>query len=82
LIDILHSIAVTAGTPNRGHSALIFPAEFRHAHGGINDGCIDQQFVTADRTAIEVLLWRWPEGDIQAFLRERLVALATHTSLS
>src|SRR5882724_4907269 len=43
---------------------------------------IDQHLFTADRTAIEVFLRRWPEGVVRGFWRDRLVALATHTFLS
>ena len=80
--DVHHGLAVTPRTPNCGHPAGVFPAEFRHTNGRINDGFIDQEFCTTDRTALEVLLRRWPEGDIQAFLWDRLVTLATHTFLS
>ena len=80
--DVFHGLAVASRAPNRRHAPLIVPPEFSRANGHINDGFIDQHLFMADRTAIEVFLRRRAEGFVQAFLRERLVALATHTFLS
>jgi hypothetical protein len=80
LIDVLHGLAIASWTPNRGHTACIFTAEFGRADGHINDGFIDQHLFTADRAAIEIFLRRRAKGSVQVFWRDRLVALATHIS--
>jgi hypothetical protein len=69
-------------TPHHGHAASIFPAQFGRTDSDINDGFIDQHLFTAHRAAIEIFLrWR-AKGFVQPLLWERLVVLATHTSLS
>ena len=48
----------------------------------IHEAIIDQHLFTADRAAIEIFLRRRAKRFVQGFRRDRLVALATHTSLS
>jgi hypothetical protein len=40
LSDVLHSLTVVSWNPQRGYPACIFPVEFGHANGAINDGFI------------------------------------------
>src|SRR5262249_62278275 len=83
LIDIFHRVAITAWASHLGHKPrVVFPLECGHTNAHINDGCIDAHLFSADRTTIEVLLRRRPEGLVYPLRRGRLVFLATHTSLS
>src|SRR5262249_3024250 len=82
LLDVFHGLAVASGTPQRRHAASIFPTKFRRTDSHINDRFIDQHLFTADRATIEVFLRRRAKGFVQPLLWERLVGLATHTSLS
>ena len=82
MLDVYHGLAVASWTPHHGHAASIFPAKFGRTDSDINDGFIDQHLCTAHRAAIEIFLrWR-ANGFVQPLLWERLVVLATHTSLS
>src|SRR5262249_54431158 len=65
-----------------GHPAGIFLVECGCTDSHINDGFIDQHLFTADQAAIQVFLRRRAKEFVQALVWERLVALATHTSLS
>ena len=68
--------------PHHGHAASIFPAKCGRTDSDINDGFIDQPLFTAHRAALELFLrWR-AKGFVQPRLWERLVGLATQTSLS
>jgi hypothetical protein len=82
LLDVYHGLAVASWTPHHGHAASIFPAKFGRTDSDINDGFIDQHLFTAHRAAIEIFLRWWAKGFVQPLLWERLVVLATHTSLS
>src|SRR5438093_1287674 len=73
---------MASGAPNRRHAPLIVTPECGCANGHINDRLIDQQPFTPDRTAIEIFLWKRAKRFLQGFRPDRLVALATHTSLS
>ena len=82
MLDVFHGFAVASWTPNHGHSTSICPTKFGHTDRHINAGFIDQHLFTAHRAAIEIFLrWR-AKGFVQPLLWERLVVLATHTSLS
>ena len=80
LRDVLHRLTVASWTPQRGHAAGIFSAEFGCTDRHINDGFIDQHLFTAHRAAIKVFLRRRAERLVQGFRWERRVALATHIS--
>src|SRR5215471_14786295 len=82
LLDVYHDLAVASWTPQRGHAAGIFSAEFGCTDCHINDGFIDQHLFTAHRAAIAIFLRRRAERFVQGFRWERLVALATYTFLS
>jgi hypothetical protein len=82
LRDVLHRLTVASWTPQRGHAAGIFSAEFGCTNRHINDGFIDQHLFTANWAAIQVFLRRWAERFVQGFRRDRLVVLATHISPS
>jgi hypothetical protein len=81
LINIDHGLAITAGTPNRGHTTLIFPSKLEHPDGDINDLFVDQRLLTADRTAIEVFLRRWPKGGVDALPGLGLFRVVVHIDL-
>ena len=81
MIDIRHGIAITAGTPNRGHTALIFPTELEHPDGDINDLFVDQCLLATHRTAIEVFLRRWPKGGVDPFSGLGLFRVVVHIDL-
>src|SRR5437899_6447122 len=80
LSNVFHGLTVASWTPQRGHAAGIFSAEFGCADRHINDGFIDQHLFTAHRAAIKVFLRRRAERLVQGFRWERRVALATHIS--
>src|SRR5262249_10033677 len=80
--DVFHGTTVASRAPNRRHAPPICTPELARANGHINDRFIDQPLFTADRAALVVSLRRRATGCVQAFRRDRLVALATHTSLS
>lgn len=42
LLNVLHSLALTAGTPKRRHPPLIFSVELERPNGDITDLFIDQ----------------------------------------
>src|SRR5215211_3905138 len=74
---------MTSWPSHLGHKPrIVFPLEFGLTNAHINDGFIDQHLFTADRTTIQVLLRRRPEGLVYPLRRGRLGFLATHTSLS
>src|SRR6266566_6654165 len=81
LRDVFHGLAVTSRASNRGHPSAIFTMEFGHANGNINDRFIDQHLFATDPTTIEILLWRGPKGDVDAFSGLGLRRILTHTSL-
>ena len=76
MLDVHHGLAVASWTPQRGHAAGRFPAQFGRTDSDINDGFIDQHLFTAHRAAIEIFLrWR-AKGFVPLSIRTRLTAAA------
>ena len=73
MIDVFHGLTVASQALKLGHTTLIFATEFSSIHDDINDHFIDQVLGTANRTAVEVFLWRRTKGNVNAFPRQRLV---------
>ena len=80
-LDIFHGIAITAGTPYLGHTTPIFPKELECPNGDINDLFVDQRLLTANRTAVEVFLRRWPKGAVEPFPGLGLFRVVVHIDL-